>query len=410
MPEQLQQPKILQAFNKTSAIHLRRGCLVVLTVYMCWLGADWWGRFALFKWQRRWLSPPASTVPGDAIKEFSRKDVPAKRGGDLSSMMPPLADVSNYAEHHPAFDVWIDPSGYQNTPLPEGGNYQAVVIGDSFSLSSGTQTLSQAVASVGGWNIYNHARRAAGPFIELKKFVLTRPLAPPPRFVIWDIPARELSRELFWRQPVAWWFQLAEASPTEPNQPPAHSMRLQAFAPRNLHASWPSTSLTAYIARKTWGMLEFHIFREWPHDVMGGLDPRYGPMLFYRENLRVMPNSTTETDAEQIIFIISMATENFAKQGQILIPVLIPEKEQIHIQALPAKLQAAMRHGPEFLAAIEQGLRNQNVHVVNLMPAFQQATAEGTRLYWKDDTHWNDAGIRLAAEQIWAVMEPLSHE
>ena len=45
--------------------------------------------------------------------------------------------------------------------------------------------------------------------------------------------------------------------------------------------------------------------------------------------------------------------------------------------------------------------------VVNLMPVFQEATARGEQLYWRDDTHWNDAGIRLAAEELWRVVGPL---
>ena len=59
------------------------------------------------------------------------------------------------------------------------------------------------------------------------------------------------------------------------------------------------------------------------------------------------------------------------------------------------------------LAAIAQGLDAAGVPVVNLMPVFQEATARGERLYWRDDTHWNDAGIRLAAEELWRVTGPL---
>ena len=53
------------------------------------------------------------------------------------------------------------------------------------------------------------------------------------------------------------------------------------------------------------------------------------------------------------------------------------------------------------------GLQAQGIPVVNLMPVFRNATEQRQRLYWQDDTHWNDAGIRLAAEEIWRVIEPL---
>ena len=59
------------------------------------------------------------------------------------------------------------------------------------------------------------------------------------------------------------------------------------------------------------------------------------------------------------------------------------------------------------LGTVEAGLKEAGVPVVNLMPVFQAATARGTRLYWRDYTHWNDAGIRLAAEELWRQVRPL---
>ena len=52
-------------------------------------------------------------------------------------------------------------------------------------------------------------------------------------------------------------------------------------------------------------------------------------------------------------------------------------------------------------------MKDANVPVVNLLPVFAQATAQGQRLYWRDDTHWNDAGIRLAAQELWRKLEPI---
>ena len=55
------------------------------------------------------------------------------------------------------------------------------------------------------------------------------------------------------------------------------------------------------------------------------------------------------------------------------------------------------------LDALAADLRTGGIPTVNPLPAFQSATASRTRLYWRDDTHWNDAGIHLAAEKVTAT-------
>ena len=77
----------------------------------------------------------------------------------------------------------------------------------------------------------------------------------------------------------------------------------------------------------------------------------------------------------------------------------------MHIQALSVEDQAAIVHGDELLAEITDAVSTAGVDVVNLLPVFREATAEGRRLYWRDDTHWNDEGIRLGAEEVGRVME-----
>ncbi|HOO22031.1 MAG TPA: hypothetical protein PL011_11660, partial [Kiritimatiellia bacterium] len=74
---------------------------------------------------------------------------------------------------------------------------------------------------------------------------------------------------------------------------------------------------------------------------------------------------------------------------------------------LPAAHRRALASSADLLAAIAAGLSEAGVPVVNLMPVFREATEAGQRLYWRDDTHWNDAGIALAAEELWRKVEPL---
>ena len=90
-----------------------------------------------------------------------------------------------------------------------------------------------------------------------------------------------------------------------------------------------------------------------------------------------------------------------------MVVLLVPEKEQVHVQALSPERRRALAGSVELLGAIASGLAAEGVPAVDLMPVFREATAAGRRLYWRDDTHWNDAGIQLAADQLWRKVGPL---
>ena len=184
-------------------------------------------------------------------------------------------------------------------------------------------------------------------------------------------------------------------------------VRWEMLAPAALRKTWPNTSLTAYFCRRAWGQIKLVVFHAWPRDVLGAEDPQFGPMLFYRENLRMLPLLTPGKNAQDIVQVAAKIAAGFRERGATLVILLVPEKEQIHLRALPAADRQALAGGEALLAEIEAGLEARGTPVVNLMPVFQQATAAGQRLYWRDDTHWNDAGIRLAAKELWRVVEPL---
>ena len=61
---------------------------------------------------------------------------------------------------------------------------------------------------------------------------------------------------------------------------------------------------------------------------------------------------------------------------------------------------------PSVLWDLERELRQRGVIVVNPLADFQQAAEAGIRTYWRDDTHWNDTGIGLAARRVAEQMEP----
>jgi hypothetical protein len=406
MDIQLDHPEGLSDFEAARIQRNRAWVVFGLALWLLFLAGDWTARFRLFRWQDQWMparTPPAQNAEG--ARGLGLCDVPAQTGAGLTQMVPVPWIAARYAEFHPAYADHRDAWGYCNEPLPEGQRYQVVMLGDSFMLSLGTQNVAQVLASVGGVAVYNHAMRAAGPFLEMRKFIASSHFTPSPRVVIWNLSARELSAPLFLRQAVDGWFG-GWKEPLVNERAPASEIQWDRWGPSSLHKDWPNTSLAAYFCRRTWAQIKLMVFREWPLDVLGADDPRFGPMLFYRENLRVLPLLTPEKDAPGVVQTVRRVAAGFQKRGMTLVVLLVPEKEQVFARALSPADQKALARGPELLSAIEGGLKNGGVPVVNLMPVFQEATERGVRLYWRDDTHWNDAGIRLAAEELWHVVAP----
>jgi hypothetical protein len=89
--------------------------------------------------------------------------------------------------------------------------------------------------------------------------------------------------------------------------------------------------------------------------------------------------------------------------GDHLLALLVPEKFAVYcplLQDAPA-LPAPPVY---YLDRLEASLSGAGLTVVNLTSVFRasaaQALSEGRYLYWLDDTHWNESGIRIAAEQL----------
>lgn len=410
MNERMPQPDLRTEFESARPRWLRGWVGVWLAVWLLAVAGDWVARLSIFRWQDQWL--PVRTTSAAAGTEAAAprsQIIPAQTGAGLTQMLPGSRLAARYAEFHPEIVLPFDSWGYVNSSAMATGTCSVVMVGDSFMVSLGTQTVAQVLGEIGHIGVYNHARRGSGPFLELRRFLATDRFDPPPRVVVWNLTARELGAPLFQRQAVQAWFDRALAVDAQPSAA-APGILWDHLAPAVLRKSWPSTSLAAYYARQAWRQMEWQVFREWPTDVLGAVDPQFGPMLFYGENLRVLPLLTAETDAPPIVRTVTAVAEGLRNRGMALVVLLVPEKEQIHGQALPPERQQALANGPELLTAITAGLESNGVPVVNLLPVFQAATAQGQRLYWRDDTHWNDAGIRLAAEELWREVEPLLAE
>jgi hypothetical protein len=409
MEIRLNHPEVLADFESAPPCRVRGWTWFALGLWLLLTGCDWAARFGVFRWQDQWIRKRRSETPPSAAVQpaFRSRIVPAQTGAGLTKMVPVPWIAARYSELHPAYVEYQDENGYFNAPLPEGCSHDIVMIGDSFMLSLGTQHLAQVLADISGHGVFNHAMYGAGPFHEIPKFIESDQFAPPTQIVIWNLTARELNASLFLRQPVEAWFAQIHPWAAYMEARARSRIRWNTLAPAVLSKAWPNTSIIAYFCRNGWAQINLVVFHAWPRDVLGADDPQFGPILFYRWNLRVLPLLSPESDAPGVVAMVLKVAKGFQDRGMTLVVMLVPEKEQIHIRALPPADQQALARGPDLLSAIERGLSQEGVPVLNLLPVFQQATAQGQRLYWRDDTHWNDAGIRLAAEELWRVTEPL---
>jgi hypothetical protein len=408
MEIRLEHPEVLSWFEAAPPPQTRLWGIALAGLWLFISVVDWSARFIVFRWQDQWAPTQTSPAPAGRTRgEATVRAVPAQTGADLSRMVPVPSVAARYAEFHPGYLQHADPWGYLNAPAPADGYYPVVMVGDSFMIALGTQHVAEALGSIGGIPVYNHGMFGAGPFHELEKFIASDRFEPPPLVVVWNLSARELGAPLFLRQPVDAWFDRIDVWAEYRQGTASAGIRWERLKPAELSRAWPNTSLVAYGSRRAWSQARLLVFREWPHDVRGGNDPVFGPMLFYGENLRLLSVYRAEIDAPAVVQTARKIATKFGERGITLVVLLVPEKEQIHVAALPPEYQVALAHGPELLLAIEKGLEAEGIPAVNLMPAFQNATAQGQRLYWRDDTHWNDAGIRLAAEELWLTVGPL---
>lgn len=121
-------------------------------------------------------------------------------------------------------------------------------------------------------------------------------------------------------------------------------------------------------------------------------------MLFYSKDVRLLRQDAADRQIADVADAIAHAQDCLARRGLSLLFVPIPDKPHIEHAHVPEDRKPSMPLSPDPLSTLQKELSVRGVRVVDLLPAFQEY-AGTTLLYWKDDTHWNGKGIRLAAEE-----------
>ena len=116
----------------------------------------------------------------------------------------------------------------------------------------------------------------------------------------------------------------------------------------------------------------------------------FGPMYFLQgeEANREVP----EDRFEGAIKMLETCKNILKERGIRFIFAPIPNKETIYYEYLPS------RRRPAFLDHLVQELKRRNIETVDSQKAFEdEYRKNGTLLYFLDDTHWNENGVRLMA-------------
>jgi hypothetical protein len=127
------------------------------------------------------------------------------------------------------------------------------------------------------------------------------------------------------------------------------------------------------------------------------VDSKFGPILFLQG--AKANKDVPEEKLNQAIQTIKAYHDQFKNKGIRFIFLVSPDKETIFYESLGTPR-------PVFLEQLTARLKQLGVEVVNTQPAFEKAfQKDSVLLYQRDDTHWNENAIRIAADLLIKVIK-----
>lgn len=379
----------------------------LLALWVAMLAGDWWLRFRWYHWQQQVISVPRPESSGPFARLLDY-DEPSRRGGDLSHLIGLPKVAAEFEETRPAFRQRTDEFGYRNVPPTTGTVYDVVVTGSSY-MNSGvpmSNTIGARLEAELGKPVYNQAYPGLGPTVGLLRHLGdARFAARPPRVVVWGLVEREIGAKPLGGL-VA---QMERIGSVEPHAPARARISWGSFRPVFLRISLPNSSAIAQMSAKIWHRLRYEVFGKLPDDIAPSRsDLEGGRFLFYAHAVKALRWGEKERDLDGVVRVIVTVQSRLRARGSELVILLVPDKEQAYREWLPDRLASESNPlPPSCLIALEEKLRAAGIPVCNVLAPFRDRAAEGEFLYYRDDTHWNDRGVAIAARELARVVVPL---
>jgi hypothetical protein len=337
--------------------------------------------FAFRAWEAvtRYRAPDA---PFAADKVFRT----SRAYGDLASLGN-LPGSRQYRNETFTTDDW----GYRNLPAahssapPEG-----LLVGTSFSAGlsvNDDETLSVLTGRSMGRVLYN----AAGQAPE-----------------VWRI--RKIARRLGMTHGVVLYEYLERNHPPEipdSDAPPPKPPLERAFDRVGLEGAfrafegWTSVSPLEVLAARDYKRLKDD--RLLPRDPSGVIERRLrseDTMLFLRYESTTLYEHRSRGD---FVPYWRWLRRELADDGLDLLVILVPSKYTVYGDLLEVP-DPRVGEGVSLFNRVERGLRDSGIMVANLAGPLRRAAAAGIGdrryVYWRDDTHWNAAGISVGASEV----------
>jgi hypothetical protein len=326
--------------------------------------------------------------PWELVRESGRFEsgfaYDAAAFGDLSHM----AHTSRFrTEWHEVFHTDSKGRRITSTP-PADGAWPVVAVGDSQLVGAGVSDHETVPAHLDqglGVPVLNYGGHEIWEYLGDEQFARR-----PPRLVIWMAIDRDLTTYALER---------ARRKHTADPDPSPTGFDRGALEALGVHLKEKPT-LSRWASRKMFGELRWWSCRSLGPNI-AWVEPTTG-MLFYKREVDAFLRPEAEWDVDGIVEEVALVRTAVRERGGELLFVVAPTKTAVYAEQLPAELS---EHAPSrpFPSAVAAGLEAAGLPHVDLYPPFRTAAADELLVHL-DDTHWNPAGHRVAAEAIAAYL------
>lgn len=362
--------------------------IVLVNFALCFKSPDW---LAFRTWEvATWVNKPNGIGPFEPNRVILKEHA----YGDLAGIGN-MRDMRVYRRE----EFHVDRFGFRNLQTEPPTNCVGLVVGDSFTVGAGvsdTETLPVQLSADAAKYFYNagaegsFARaQAAASILHLSSGTLVFQLlersarnAPPDLSELTENPPLELSE----RHPLG--------------QPSATSALVESATELLISDHSPGLILSRKFVKNLED--DFWIPNSYKNEVIRQRLRNGDEMLFLPEDFGPIGDQGKLASAWRCY--LAAFSRRMAERHVAMIVLLVPNKGTVYGSLTDTTTGDS--GGQNLLARLEKELRAAGVATLNLTPLFQSAAMQllpqHEYLYWRDDTHWNAQGVKLAADALWS--------